>query len=84
MARSSWIDVAALVSSNNASIYNECGSEVTAATFLASLEDTADHELDVTSLRWAVVIGCDRLLKLQLQGLPAAANLLSGKHHFKG
>jgi hypothetical protein len=84
MVTSGWTDIAAMVSSNDAAVFNESDVEVSAATFQASLEDTADHEPDATSLRWAVIIGSDKLLKLQLQGLPAAASMLSGKHHFKG
>ncbi len=84
MVTSAWTDVSAMVSSNDAAVFNESNVEVSAAAFRASLEDNADHEPDAASLRWAVVIGSDRLLKLQLQGLPAAASLLSRKHHFKG
>jgi hypothetical protein len=84
MVTSGWTDVTAMVSSNDAAVFNKSDTEVSAATFRTSLEDTADHEPDVASLRWAVVIGSDRLLKLQLQGLPPAASMLSGKHYFKG
>jgi hypothetical protein len=84
MVTSSWTDVTAMISSNDAAVFNEGDVEVSAAAFRAGLEDTADHEPDAASLRWAVIIGSDKLLKLQLQGLPAAASLLSGKHHFKG
>jgi hypothetical protein len=84
MVTSGWTDVAAMVSSNDAAVFNESDVELSTAAFRAGLEDTADHEPDAASLRWAVVIGSNKLLKLQLQGLPAAASLLSGKHHFKG
>jgi hypothetical protein len=84
MVISGWTDAAAMVSSNDAAVFNESHMEVSAAAFRASLEDTADHEPDATFLRWTVIIGSDKLLKLQLQGLPAAASMLSGKHHLKG
>jgi hypothetical protein len=84
MMTSSWIDVPALVCSNEASVHNSSGSEVLPATFMERLESASNYELDAASICWAVIAGEDDSLRLQLQGLPAAAVLLSGRHQFKG
>jgi hypothetical protein len=76
MMTSSWIDVPALVCSNEATVHN--------SSFMERLESASDYEPEAASIRWAVVAGEDYSLRLQLQGLPAAAVLLSGRHQFKG
>ncbi len=54
------------------------------ATFMARLESVAYYEPEATAMQWVFIVGEDCPLKLQLQGLPAAAVLLSGKHQFRG
>jgi hypothetical protein len=84
MVSSAWVDVASMVSANDAEVLDDQGQGVSNRSFLSRLADAADHEPDAASLCWAVTIGGDLMPKLQLQGLPAAAALLSGKHQFKG
>ncbi len=73
-----------LVCSNEATIHNATGGEVLPATFMERLESAADYEPETASIRWAIIAGKDDSLRLQLQGLPAAAVLLTGRHQFKG
>ncbi len=84
MLSSAWTDISALISGNDATVLDDLGQGVSNRMVLSRLADMADYEPEAASLRWAVTIGCDMLPKLQLQGLPAAAALLSGKHQFKG
>ncbi len=84
MVSLAWVDVTTMVSANDATVVDNQGQGVSNRLFLSRLADAADHEPEAASLRWAVTIGGDLMPKLQLQGLPAAAALLSGKHQFKG
>jgi hypothetical protein len=52
---------------------------VSANEFLRLLEQSKAQ----ASARWAVVLGDNEKLNLQLQGLPAAAAVLNGKPSFK-
>jgi hypothetical protein len=54
------------------------------ANFMERLDNGAEHELVGAAFRWAVIVGDNKALRLQLQGLPAAAVMLSGRHQFKG
>jgi hypothetical protein len=84
MLSSAWTDVSALISTNDATVVDDQGQGVSNRLFLSRLADAVEHEPEAASLRWAVTVGCDLLPKLQLQGLPEAAALLSRKHQFKG
>ncbi len=84
MLTSSWMDVPAMVCCNEATVHNATGEEVLPASFMTRLESAAEFEPEAASIRWAVTVGEDEALRLQLQGLPAAAVLLTGKHQFKG
>ncbi len=81
---SSWIDVPTHICSNEATVYDAAGVAVHPADFMERLDSTANHEPDGAAFCWAVIVGDDGALRLQLQGLPAAAVILSGRHQFKG
>ena len=74
-----WKDVSALVASRDACVSDKEGAGVSANEFLRLLEQSKAQ----ASARWAVVLGDNEKLNLQLQGLPAAAAVLNGKPSFK-
>jgi len=77
-----WNDLKTVVSARDASITDITGSGIPAREFLEVLEGAEDgHES--AAIRWAVALGDDERLVLQLQGLPATAALLNGKPSFK-
>jgi hypothetical protein len=77
-----WNDLKTVVSARDASITDITGSGIPAREFLEVLEGAEDgHES--AAIRWAVALGDDDRLVLQLQGLPATAALLNGKPSFK-
>lgn len=84
MLSSSWIDAPAHICSNESAVFDETGAEVTPAEFMTRLDEGADYEPEGAAFRWAITVGEDGTLRLQLQGLPAAAVILSGRHQFKG
>jgi hypothetical protein len=55
------------------------GAGIPAGSFMRMLDDLADDGPESYSLRWAVIIGEDRGMCLQLQSLPCDAISLSGK-----
>ena len=77
-----WNDLKTVVSARDASVMDNTGSGIPAREFLEVLEGAEDgHES--AAIRWAVALGDDERLVLQLQGLPATAALLNGKPSFK-
>jgi hypothetical protein len=81
---SCWIDVTDTVEGNDASILNQKGGDTTAAEFHAMMASSSTDAPESAAFHLGLVISGDGLLKLQLQGLPAAAAWLSGHHQFKG
>ena len=84
MLTSSWLDVPAMVCSNEAVVHDASDTALLPADFMGLLDDCSDLEPEGAAFRWAVIVGEDGSLRLQLQGLPAAAVMLSGRHQFKG
>jgi hypothetical protein len=84
MMSSAWIDVPALICSNEAQVLDERGREVAADQFMELLESLPEEGPESGSLRWAVVIGDDGDPRLQLQSLPSDAVSLSGRPATKG
>jgi hypothetical protein len=77
-----WNDLKTVVSARDASVMDNTGSGIPAREFHEVLEGAEDgHES--AAIRWAVALGDDECLVLQLQGLPATAALLNGKPSFK-
>jgi hypothetical protein len=77
-----WKDLKTIVSARDASITDNSGAGIPAREFLEILEG-AEEGHECTAIRWAVALGDDEKLVLQLQGLPATAALLNGKPSFK-
>jgi hypothetical protein len=84
MMSTAWIDVPALICSNEAQVSDERGRVVAADQFMELLESLPEEGPESGSLRWAVVIGDDRDPRLQLQSLPSDAVSLSGRPATKG
>jgi hypothetical protein len=78
MSTSDWSDVWDLISRREVQVTTE-RTEVDAATVVELLgrEDTRREAGAV--VRWAVVIGQDRTMRLELQSLPARLESISGK-----
>ena len=83
MTSSAWVDVAGSVAARDSSIEDEGGAEIPAREFLRKLDEFEEDEPHSASTRWAVTVGEDNLMKLQLQSLPGQAVLLSGKPTLK-
>ena len=73
-----------MLASNDAELVDDKGAGIPAAEFLTMLDGLPEDGPASASIRWAVVVGPDGLLKLQLQSLPMAAVPLSGRSAFKG
>jgi hypothetical protein len=84
MMSSSWQDVPNLVAANNATVLDPTGAGVPSAEFHHILEELPDEGPEGCAIRWAVVVGEDGHLKLQLQSLPSDAPSLNGRPLTKG
>jgi hypothetical protein len=73
-----WTSLSDLVASSDADIFNRDGTGIPANEFLRSLQE-AEGGPEEVAIRWAVVLNDCEKMALQLQGLPAAANVLNGK-----
>jgi hypothetical protein len=79
MFSTGWIDVVEMVLANEASVYDHAGEVVPNDVFARAVADLPDAGPETASLRWAVTVGPDRRMVLQLQSLPAHATLLNGR-----
>jgi hypothetical protein len=84
MLSSAWLDVPALICSNEAQVTDESGREVAADQFMETLESLPEDGPESSSVRWAVIIGENGEPRLQLQSLPSDAVSLSGRPATKG
>jgi hypothetical protein len=75
-----WIDIIGLVSSRDATVFDDTGAGVAAAEFLRRVRDA---EATIGAVRWGLVLDDSARLALQLQGLPASAAVLNGKPALK-
>ncbi len=82
MTTSTWTSVTDSVASNDADILDNSGAGVSPNAFARILEQLPGTGPTNASTRWAVVIGADGLLKLQLQGLPLVASYLNNRSTF--
>jgi hypothetical protein len=84
LTTSTWTDVLDLVASNNITILDQEGSGIPASEMRQILDELPDEGPEAAAIRWAVVVGEDGLLKLQLQSLPSDAATLNGRPLTKG
>ncbi len=73
-----------LVATNNITILDREGSGIPASEMRQILDELPDEGPEAATIRWAVVVGEDGLLKLQLQSLPSDAATLNGRPLTKG
>jgi hypothetical protein len=83
MTTSTWTSVTDSVASNDADILDDSGAGISPAAFTRILDELPGTGPTNASTRWAVVIGADGLLKLQLQGLPLVASYLNNRSTFR-
>ena len=75
-----WTDVYNILASNAASIVKADDTVVPTETFLEEMKEAST----MAAIRFAIVIGEDSRMQLQLQGLPTTAATLMGKPAFRG
>jgi hypothetical protein len=83
MTTSAWVDMPGTVAARDASIFDDGGAEIPAGEFLHRVGELPENEPHAAALRWAVTVGEDSLMKLQLQSLPGPAVLVAGKPTLK-
>ncbi len=83
MVTSTWTSLTDTVSSNNADILDDSSAGISPAAFLRILGQLLSSGPVNASTRWAIVIGADGLLKLQLQALPLVASYLNNRATFR-
>ncbi len=84
LTTSGWLDVPDMVASNNATVLDADGAGIPPGEFRRLLDELPDNWLETCAIRWAVAVGEDGFLKLQVQSLPADAASLNGKPLTKG
>jgi hypothetical protein len=80
MASTGWKDISTMIASRDIIITTETDETVEPELVTAAIQESGAGG----SMRFAVVVGEDQRLVLQLQGLPASSNLLMGKPAFRG
>ena len=83
MTTSAWMDLRALIETNEILVANEDGSPAATQAVVEGLNSLGDKTADSAAARWAVAISEAGKMELQLQFLPAPVNLLVGKPIFK-
>ncbi len=83
MATSDWADLRACVEANDLLVYNEEKEPIDNKQLL-DLISKLDKTVTGASYRWAVIVGEDKRLQLELQALPCAAAILTGKPLLNG
>jgi hypothetical protein len=73
MTSSTWTSLTDSISSNDADVIDDSGAGIAPAAVLRIQGQLPSSGPVNASTRWAIVIGADGLLKLQLQGLPLMA-----------
>ena len=87
MATSAWMDIRDLVAAGEMVVEDADGSEVDNEAFVDFLDQgssTGTKEKASTALRWAVTVGEDHHLRLDLQSLPVPLANINGKPLLKG
>jgi hypothetical protein len=79
MLLSAWVSIIEGITSNEMDILDESGS----SSIMRILECLPSDGPTNASTRWAIVIGADCFLKLQLQGLPLFASVLNNRSTLK-
>ena len=78
-ATSVWKDVTSLIREREVTVINEAEEQIPQEEVLAGLEEEQDPVKKGASIRWAVVVGDDRKMWLQLTALPGGEATINGK-----
>lgn len=80
---SKWMDVVDLLAQRDATVQNSAGDTVAQEEVLALLAEEQDISKKGASTRWAVTVGTDKKMWLELVGLPVGEATISGKPTLK-
>jgi hypothetical protein len=80
MTTSAWVDISDLVASNDALVMDGTNEPVPSDQVMAAMKTAGA----AASIRFAVVVGEDHHMRLQLQGLPATSTTLQAKPALRG
>ena len=83
MTTSGWVELLTLLAANEVSVLSDTGANVLNPSVVEALSGLQDKSSNSASCRWAVCVGEDGKLELQLQFLPCLVNLLTGKPIFR-
>jgi hypothetical protein len=83
MLSSAWASITEGITSDEVDILDESSTGVPTGSIMRILERLPGDGPTNTSIHWAIVIGADSFLKLQLQGLPLVASVLNNRSTFK-
>ncbi len=84
MTTGAWADLRDLLASNDGRVELGDGQGVETKDVLDWLDSLGDKTANSASFRWAVTVGDDGRLELELQGLPCPASFISNKPSFRG
>ena len=78
-----WVDLLTLLAANEVLVLSDTGANVLNPGVVEALSGLQDKSSNSASCRWAVCVGEDVKLELQLHFLPCLVNLLTGKPIFR-
>jgi len=84
MTTSAWFSLNKLLEARDAAVLNSEGEELPTDQVLTAISEGPTSTVRDASFRWAVVIGADGSLQLDLQSLPASTDTLNSKPAFLG
>jgi hypothetical protein len=84
MTTGKWLDVTSIIEANMATLTDLSGDEVAQDIVLEELESMEDGQIKDAAICYAVVIRPDQQMALEVQSLPASANILNRKPSFVG
>jgi hypothetical protein len=79
MTTSKWLDVGTIITSNSATITDLNDRVIPSEVVMEDLDGIPEGSYKHAAIRYAVVIGSDQRMALEVQTLPASAVLLDGK-----
>jgi hypothetical protein len=82
MLSTAWVSITDGITSNDMDILDESGTRVSAGSVMRILERLPGDGPVTASTWWAIAVGSDGFLKLQLQGLPLVASVLNNRSTF--
>jgi hypothetical protein len=78
MSSSAWYNLADTLASKEGTVIDDNGAEIPGREVLRLMGDPAEEPTSA-AFRWAVAVGEDNLMKLQMQSQPGSAVLVAGK-----